>query len=313
MKKCFDIIVLLFVVIMFNACSNEESTSPQYSLDQELSIAERFSICKEIAIYHSEGLKFAYDKLKNIQKDQLYSSEHFFYSATQEEKKIVINSIVKEFMSQKQITDNLSKFDNKFQLRRTNDITSNMGLRSNIQSKALTFFDNSVENVTSQTLVEPIIETAIDSKEFASFSEIEQNEVLFMFAIFMDSSEYWGDNLENWFVAGRPEDPIPPADPAKWWIKVLVCAMMDSRGGTIGSLAGAAGGAAGGAVIGSLAGGVGAVPGAVGGAIGGGVSGGIAGAITASLDACSLVVTDDSDYDSLSIDEILNYITEIGL
>ena len=287
--------VLFIVCICFATCSNEESNSFQL----ETSIMERFATCKEVAVYHSAGLDFAYNKLKEMKKMNL--SRNLFFNVSAKEKVTLINSLTAEFVSQQYVVSNLSAANEKIDLLAVEKIFGKeVSFRSSDGSelsqdvlKLCDYFDSVIDRIAGPSEVNSIIENAIQSTEFTIFSADEQNTLLMMFAIYEDSSVYWEENLDNWkelinsdksgtnLRAGgttTSDDSVIGEDGLKIW-------KADALGGAIGIVSGAIGGAIGGAVIGSLAGGVGAGPGAIAGGIGGAVSGGIAGALSASITA----------------------------
>ncbi|MDR0866345.1 MAG: hypothetical protein LBO74_15655 [Candidatus Symbiothrix sp.] len=315
MKKIFNIAVLLFCVIAFATCSNEESVPNQTNE----SVAERFAVCKEAAVFHSEGLDFAYNKFNEIRKVE---GLNFLRTISKEKKLILINASVTEFISQKQIVSNLAVLDKKIHLMQFEEVSMNQehlrsenGLEySPDDIKLLSFFDSVVDKVTDISAVVPAIESAIRSEEFASFPEEEQNALLMMFAVYEDSSSYWDKNLDNWqnllgeenILRSSVTDQVANID-----IEGSTIWKSDAAGAIGGGIGGAVGGAIGGALIGALAGGVGAGPGAVVGAIGGAVSGAISTAIGCSIYAW-LVPSSSQSNDQLtfSAQELLNNIVK---
>ncbi|MDR0865410.1 MAG: DUF223 domain-containing protein [Candidatus Symbiothrix sp.] len=286
MKKIFNVIVLLSFILIFAACSNEESVIDNQEV---LSIQERYALTKQIAVYHSQGLDFAYNKLNDLRKAQgLNASEKFFRNISEQEQMAMINSIVSEFVSQEAVLSNLNEFDTKINFKRTADMSNNGILRSSDNDedpliKLFSFFDNVVDQTADTDLLKSLISNAISSEEFTLFSEVEQNELLALFAIFDDSSKYWSENGEKWNNLIDGESGVLRSssvgddnniDPDMALSKV---GKADAIGYFIGGLGGTIGGAITGAVGGAIAGGgVGAAPGAV---VGGAV-GGAAGAIS---------------------------------
>jgi hypothetical protein len=270
MKKVFVFGFISTVLLMFISCTQEESVNFQSNTGKDTSIAERFAICKEIAIYHSEGLKFIYDKL--------------YSNVNQGERNTTTHSIVAEFMSQEHIKAGLSKYGGKLNLEEINAANPTVSFRGGglTQTTPISILENTVKNIESIAEIEPRIEAAFSTKEFLSLPEAEQNQLLLMFAVYMDSFNYWNENILDW-VDPDDHDLHPSRSWKAWAVFIGAVALADAKGGTISGAAGAAGGAAGGAVTGAIAGGIGAGAGAAGGAVGGGVAGGVSGAITASI------------------------------
>jgi len=278
---------LLFIATLFivYSCSNEINDSTKGDDEQRvLSITERYSICKTVAIYHSEGLDFAFNKIKKAREEQgSRGTISFLRSSSDDDKLSIVNDIVTEFMTQEQISQNIAKFDSFLNLERTKSIDE-VSLRSAEEEKAsvISFFENVVSEASakgSSENLEAYIENVINTSEFASFSEIEQNELLLMFAIYIDSSNYWSKNIIEWSRICRGHDaPRLRSDDSLW---DLIChyASVDGKGAVIGGTAGAIGGAVGGA----MAGGVGAGPGAIAGGVGGAVSGAVAASLNEAL------------------------------
>jgi hypothetical protein len=291
MKKYLFIGWLLSCVFSFMTCSEEGVDN---NLDEkESSISERFSIFKEIATYHSEGLGFAYEKIKNLPQKDFLALKPRFRTATKDPKIDFITTLVTDYMFQEGVIANISLFETELKMEQV----GNKGdLRSsnaqNDFSKIFSFFDKVTDKVTGITTVQESIEAVIKSEEFTSLSEEEQNVLLFMFAIYEDSSNYWDENLVNWqdFLSEESDNgglKAAAIDGAEDIDLVSERSIwkVDAVGAVVGAVGGAAAGAVSGAIAGSAVGGVGAAPGAAAGAVSGAISGGISTAIVASLTA----------------------------
>jgi hypothetical protein len=286
MKKMISIIVLLSLILGYTTCSNDNEMVPANTDENGvLSIEERYAITKEIATYHSEGLNFAYNKLKEIREiEKLSSSEVFLRDESKEDQLALINAVVNEFMSQ-ELVSNLSKFDSKIKFINAENTIQENAFRSDNENeekiiKIFSFFDNIVNTITDLSLLELTIQNAINSEEFASFSEIEQNELLAMFAVFEDSANYWSKNSGKWDELLEGENNLRtdiPKNPNKLIVEA------DAIGYFAGSIGGAITGGIIGAITGSIAGGAGALPGGIIGWAAGAIGGGIGAAVTASL------------------------------
>ena len=285
--------LLLLSIYAFNSCQSNQEEDKFVQADQ--SIQERFAISKEIASYHSDGLKFVYNQLK-LQKNILQTSGDV--------KDEFIRNATAEYMSQEKVHSRMAQFENQIRLEELK-----ISLRSDNQEipESLIFLDNILENVKDQKSIESIesiIEQAFASAEFASFSETEQNEILLMFAVFLDSMGYWSENLADWLNMSNTNnfrsqqlnetdiEAMSAENKWKMYVFTAVCDMIGgNNGGTVGSIAGGLGGAAGGAVGGLFVGGVGAVPGAIAGGVGGIVAGGVSGFIAGAISGSSGCVT----------------------
>jgi len=291
-----NLLVVGFICV-FNSCqSNYEEDKP---LQADKSILERFAIAKEIANYHSEGLKFVYNQLKG-QKSILQMGRDV--------KNEFIQQSVAEYMSEEKIQSRISQFENQICLEK-----QDVFFRSGNQEppETLIFFISVMENITDENAIEPIIEQALASDKFNSFSEAEQNEVLLMLAVFMDSVDYWSENLEDWndlknVTSNFRSGEVTNAGGGEIvedvrWKYIFVTGLVDAIGGSNGAikegLIGAAGGAGGGALGGILFGGLGAGPGAFVGGVSCGVGGMISGYINGAINASSgyVVVYGDED------------------
>ncbi|MDR2087531.1 MAG: hypothetical protein LBP72_10235 [Dysgonamonadaceae bacterium] len=287
MKKIFNIVVLLFSIVAFISCSNEESVSVHSS------IKEKFAICKDAATYHSAGLDFAYNQFRKIrEKENLRSSKNVFTQLSKEEKLDLINASVTEFLSQEKIISNLTEYDNKIRLTKAEKFRSDTnGFRSGNRLELtpdeinlLSFFDQIVDAITDISEVESVIESAIQSEEFAFFTENEQNELLLMFATYEDSSKYWEENMANWLelfngeesnVSFRSSVTAPAED---WDIDLLTQKNAWKADG-----AGLLGGLIGGAIFGSTLGPAGTIIGSVGGGLEGAIASSIAHLLTPNM------------------------------
>jgi hypothetical protein len=201
MRKTINVLVLFLFILGFSTCSNEGTPESQ----DFLSIQERYEITKEIASYHSDGLDFAYNKLMEIRKnEELNPSKVFFRNESKEEKMILINTIVNDFVLQEKVVSNLAKYNNKINLgkfKKTDFNQVNLRSENGLELgsdviKLLSFFDSIVDSTVETG--EPVIELAVRSEKFASFSEDEQNKLLMMFAVFEDSSKYWEEKTGSW-------------------------------------------------------------------------------------------------------------------
>lgn len=320
MKKVFNLSMLFFCVFIYTTCSKEESNSFK---SEEASIIERVASCKDIASYHSEGLDFAYNKLKEIKRSN--PSKNLFHKVSREDKMILINSLSVEFVSQQKVVSELSEANKKIDFLMPENTSNNeVVLRSSDGSKLTPnikkiydFFDSVINSVSYGNMQDDFIfENIIKSAEFIAFSTEEQNTLLLMLAIYDDSSKYWGENINNWkqlinednpnislrsSVEGELDD-ISLDDDLK--LKLFTA---DAVGGVIGAYSGGVGGLIGGAIIGSFAGGVGAGPGALAGGAAGAITGGIAGAISASITAA---VTPSMLAPYSSSEELANFLKE---
>jgi hypothetical protein len=303
-KKVFNVTVFLFCVIIFAACSNEESASNQTNS----SVADRFATCKEAAVYHSQGLDFAYNQFKTMNKGERV---RMFRNTSNQEKLAFINSSVREFMSQEKIVSKVSVLNKRINLENYEREALNQKiLRSSGDIelspailKLCSFFDSVVDKVTDISAIKPAIESAIRSEEFASFSEEEQNELLMMLAVYEDSSKYWEENIGDWveFLGGENSDGVlrssintTTTNPAENF-DIEEAKISGWKADGAGFLGGAIFGAIKGGIIGAAAGGVGAGPGALAGGLIAGVEGAIASSI---LNLASLVVVSNSEDDT---------------
>ena len=204
----------------------------------------------------------------------------------------------------------MTQFENQIRLDK-----QKISLRSDNQEipESMIFLGNIMEIIKDQKSIESmelIIEQEFASAKFASFSETEQNEVLLMLAVFLDSMGYWSDNLADWLnmsntnnFRSQIDDIYIDLTNEDNWKTFVITAVCDMIGGNTGGAAGAIStgtvGAIGGAIGGLFAGGIGAGPGAmvggVGGAVGGGFVGFVAGAINASSGCVTAYGNEDED------------------
>jgi hypothetical protein len=260
-------------------------------------VEQRFEMAKKLAVFHSDGLKYAFEKLSYIQME--HSQTNYLQNISREERITLFSNIATNYLNQNSVA--ISEYADIFKLS------------DEFNSKLVDYYDKIMLNILyefknhmSVEKVETAFENILKSNDFASFSETEQNRIILSFAIFLDSFHYWNYNYAKWNQAFGGEKVIIEDGPIipvgtdgfripTWVGRIIYIALTDSREGTLGIVAGAAGGAAGGAVVGALAGaGAGAGPGAGIGAIGGGVSGGVVNAIIGSVHACSIVMYNGS-------------------
>lgn len=315
MKKLLFIASLFCSILFFSACSNEETDQIQANSDPvSLSIIERFAICKEVAVYHSKGLEFAYNKIKSSTDEKTLPA---LRNVTRQGKMELINGIVTDFISNEPIRTNLLKYDCNINLNNRNAInTQNSILRSGDSQdvpRIFTFFDHivDVDKATNTASIQSLIESAINSEEFESFSEEEQNELLLMFAIFEDSSNYWTAHLNRWNnLVNRKNDNTTLLRSGETVLADDIDIINDAsiwKADAIGAIAGGVGGAIGGAIAGAFAGGVGAGPGAIAGGVGGAVSCAIASSLTVWLSGGDIAATNPST------PEIINFLQQYQL
>ncbi|MDR3217619.1 MAG: hypothetical protein LBU22_01340 [Dysgonamonadaceae bacterium] len=304
MKKVFYYVTLLFSVLLIGSCTNEEQQTNNEA-QQISSIQKRYAIAKNIAVYHSKGLDFAYGKLQDLVKAQ---GSNFLRSASaKQEKEVILADIMTEFFSQAHIKSELSAFDSEFNLKKLPDV-GGTSLRSgdleainlNKEKCYFRFYKAASKSIdlSSEELLARF-DKIIYSKEFLSLTEVDQNEFLMMLAIHDDSSNYWENHLTEW--KRLKEDGIQLrgfwSDLKRLAVETVVIAITDSNGAVyVGSLGAVAGGA-GGAVFGSFGGLAGIGVGAAAGAAGGFVYGIVYGSIDASLGAaCEEDVSDDVEW-----------------
>ncbi|MDR3339280.1 MAG: hypothetical protein LBT25_04130 [Candidatus Symbiothrix sp.] len=304
MKRVFYYVTLLFSVLLIGSCTNEEQQANNEA-QQIVSVQKRYAIAKDIAVYHSMGLDFAYSKLQNLVKAQ---GPNFLRSASaKQEKEVILADIMTEFFSQAQIKSELSAFDSKFLLKKLPD-AGGTSLRSGDQeainlNKEKCYFrfykaaSKSIDLNSEELLAR--FDKIIYSKEFLSLSEADQNEFLMMLAIQEDSSNYWENHLAEWKQLKADGVQLRGGfwyDLKRAVCEVMVIAITDSNGsvraGTLTALASGVGGA----VVGAFGGFAGAVAGAGTGAMGGFAFGVVYGALDASMDvACEEAEWCDED------------------
>ena len=292
-RGTFGIMSLTLLFVGIKSCqSNEEGKfNPM-----DKSIQARFAICKDIAAYHSGGLEFVYNQLKGQKNIQRISGdvEHTF----------IKNAII-EYMSQEKVRSRMEQFENQICLE-TKSI-----LRSDNQEipEYVVFIINILENILEQDAIESaksVIYQALASSTFGSFSETEQNEILLLFAIFIDSVDYWSENLAYWDAIDEETDILRSGGEEETYLgggeqtvgldikRLLVIGVCDVQGAANQGYWDAFKYGLGGAAVGLLGGTLATVGmGAATGAIGGYVAGGIQGAVDYSAVAAKATNTDE--------------------
>ena len=283
--KFITSVFIVIIFVYFCSCSNTdvEQKLPDDDIPT-LSLQERYQSCKDLSKLHSDGLDAAYSALLADSRTGSSSRLRSVSNGSNNIEEIakIAGASITEFLSQEQAQATITDFNRKVKLQQpsgTNLLKSSGDKMDN--SNVLSLFDNTVGSLTEFSAVEQSIEETMYSDEFTALSEEEQNQLLLIFALFDDSSEYWTENSDNWnalFAGGNGQSGFEPIVTVS---NSIVKA--DAIGGGVGAIGGAIGGGIAGAIGGVFFGGAGAIPGAISGAVLGAIRGGIAGAIGASM------------------------------
>jgi|GEM_PF-3095703 len=264
--------VLILIGTYFSSCSDSEQDL--YSNERAITIEERYQLSKDFAELHSKGLDFVYQDLykHNTNSNLLRASESDYAE--------LMGVSLAEFLSQEQAIATISDFNQKMNFRE-----KSMALRSSDDNQdileVLSFFDQAVDNIDNFLSPEFEIYQIIGSPEFAALSEVEQNQLLVLFAIFDDSANYWEESIEGWNDLFNDENNVATRSVGTIPNSVQVSANRTiAKADAIGGLSGAIGGGISGAIGGAFAGPKGALAGGIGGFIGGGVGGAISASLT---------------------------------
>lgn len=187
-------IVALFSFAVLLSCSRDNLGS---SIQEETAIFSKFDDFKEIAKIHSEGLDYFYNEyIKNGQINALNtrSSEYLNESLKKE-----CNTSAEVFVERHK--QKISEFPHDFH-QYLNLTRSTQNLKEEEKETSLHSFIETVmdklDNIIKVEDVEDMIKQEFLSIEFLAFGESEQNLIMGALAVYIDSFDYWKNNLGTW-------------------------------------------------------------------------------------------------------------------
>ncbi|MDR1654245.1 MAG: hypothetical protein LBS01_11500 [Prevotellaceae bacterium] len=296
MKKSIFSIFAMVLATVFTSCEKNENFSRQNT--SQTTLMERFEVAQKAAGFHSGVLSAVFDTIQELKRTKGvdFVRQSFLYEQEGEILDRVFAVYFGESVAQElcqfnsfPLVNNLPKEDRgKVLIKSVEANTSEIAHLTD-------FYSSTVSDCMDLDANRRNIISAINSQEIASaFSEEEQNTLLLMFAVFIDSYNYWTENINEWdglFEVGQePENPDLPSTPEGLKIlkKIVALAMIDGQGiidNKRDIFKAALAGAGSGALIGLGAGGVNAATGALLGGMGAATGASVACAALASYDA----------------------------
>lgn len=212
--KTLSFVCGVLLLIMLVSCEKNSDKNPfkdQGEIERKRSLLARYDTAKKIAKYHSDALRYTYGQLEKSQ--ELRSKGNLRALSAFNLDRIVGESVV-SFFKQDSILLNMDNF-RSFKIPDIQDAKSASSLRTsdlldcnaNLKS-IMSFLFKTTDQISHTTTGEKIIDLfnqAILSDEFAFFSEEEQNQLLIMFSIFIDSAQYWDAHLVDWCNLFNPQ------------------------------------------------------------------------------------------------------------